>query len=90
MYGKNYEETEQMYDDVSEVIKNKYNVESTETGKLPDGTKAFRYIIQNDNEKTIGIISLAKENGYSGYWLSIFYTDAMNYVKKYASQYDDI
>lgn len=89
LYGKNYEETEQMYDAVSEVIKNKYNVESTETGKLTDGTKAFRYIIQNDNEKTIGIISLAREHDYND-WLSIFYVDAVNFEKDEASKYDDI
>lgn len=90
LYGKNYEETEQMYDDVSEVIKNKYNVQSTETGKLTGGAETYDYTIQNDSKKAIGWIILAKENGYSGYWLSIFYRDAVNFEKDEASKYDDI
>lgn len=90
LYGKSYEETKQMYDDVSEVIKNKYNVQSTETGKLTDGTETYDYTIQNDSKKAIGWIILAKENGYSGYWLSIFYRDAVNFEKDEASKYDDI
>ena len=89
LYGKNYEETEQMYDKVSEVIKNKYNVQSTGTGELSDGTDSYYYIIQNDSEKIIGWISLAREHDYND-WLSIFYTDAMNYKKDEASKYDDI
>lgn len=89
LYGKNYEETKQMYDAVSEVIKNKYNVKSTETGKLTDGTDSYDYIIQNDSKKAIGWISLAREHDYND-WLSIFYTDAVNYKKNEASKYDDI
>ena len=89
LYGKNEDETQQMYDKVSEVIKNKYNVQSTGTGELSDGTDSYYYIIQNDSEKIIGWISLAREHDYND-WLSIFYTDAMNYKKDEASKYDDI
>lgn len=90
LYGKSYEETKQMYDDVSEVIKNKYNVQSTETGKLTDGTETYDYTIQNDSKKAIGWIILAKEYKHGNDWLSIFYRDAVNFEKDEASKYDDI
>ncbi|MCI6861870.1 MAG: hypothetical protein MR860_07770 [Prevotella sp.] len=89
LYGKNGDETQKMYDKVSEVIKNKYNVQSTGTGELSDGTDSYYYIIQNDSEKIIGWVSLAREQDYDD-WLSIFYTDAVNYKKNEASKYDDI
>lgn len=89
LYG-HYEETKQMYDNVKTIVNEKYKISKIQKGELVDGTETEMFTICDDNGKFIGFISLAKESEYGDYWLSIFYSDAINNIKNSKTEYDDI